>query len=392
MPIGKIPQRGRPLALAGDGEHLVSARARSLVPTQRPEPALRPSEAAFSQLRPGRPAQGRGAGELHRGVGARLRALALIVASLSPATLPACTFWGQTSSSSESESGFDSDDSATSTAVDPENVSIATFNVRLFFDTTCDSGKCNGGDFEEVATPTSFEERADELAAAILDVDADILLLQEIENQNCINALAERLPHYTSVHLGEQGYPASLDTAVFATLPAMAVFSHQSDKFPHPEGGLTSFTRDLLEVHFDLGGARIIVFAAHFRSKVFDDPGRRLAEGQRAGEWLAIRATEHPNALIVLGGDLNDTPGSPPLTALETAAEVDRIAAELDDDSTYVYSGKSQAIDHLYMATTDAGSHVADSSVIFRVTTGGGWSGWGGSDHAALRSSFAIRP
>jgi len=372
----------------------MSAGARSQSPTTPPKPALGPSDAASSPLRPGRPALGGCAREVHSGVGTRLRAMALIVASLSLTALPACTFWGQTSSSSESESGSgsDSDDSATSTAVDPENVSIATFNVRLFFDTTCDSGKCNGDDFEEVATPTSFEKRADELAAAIVDVDADILLLQEIENQNCIDALAERLPHYSSVHLGEQGYPASLDTAVFATLPAMAVFSHQDENFPHPEGGETSFTRDLLEVHFDLEGARIIVFAAHFRSKVFDDPGRRLAEAQRAGEWLAARATEHPDALIVLGGDLNDTPGSPPLTALETAAEVDRIASELDDDSTYVYSGKSQAIDHLYMATTDAGSHVSDSSVIFRVTTSDGWSGWGGSDHAALRSSFAVHP
>ncbi len=326
-------------------------------------------------------------------VAAWARSLALGLCVL---TLPACTFWGQTSASSESasasEGDSDSDDSATSTAVDPENVTIATFNVRLFFDTTCDSGKCDGDDFEEVATPTSFEQRADQLAAAIVEVDADILLLQEIENQNCIDALAERLPRYTSVHLGEQGYPASLDTAVLATLPAMAVFSHQDEKFPHPDGGQTSFTRDLLEVHFDLEGARIIVFAAHFRSKVFDDPGRRLAEGQRAGEWLDTRAAEYPEALIVLGGDLNDTPGSPPLEALEAAAEVDRIADELDDDSTYVYSGKSQAIDHLYMATTEAGDHVPGSSIIFRVTSPSGWSGWGGSDHAALRSSFAVRP
>lgn len=351
-------------------------------------------ERASSLELPGRPTPLRAAHGKRRRFSAGLRTIALVVAGLSLATLPACTFWGQASSGSESEStsGPDSDDTATSTAVDPENVSIATFNVRLFFDTKCDSGKCDGDDFEEVATPTSFEKRADELAAAILDVDADILLLQEIENQNCIDALAERLPHYSSVHLGEQGYPASLDTAVLATLPAMAVFSHQDEKFPHPDGGETSFTRDLLEVHFDLEGARIIVFAAHFRSKVFDDPGRRLAEGQRAGEWLDTRATEYPEALIVLGGDLNDTPGSPPLTALEAAASVDRIASELDDDSTYVYGGKSQAIDHLYMATTDAGSHVADSSVIFRVTTTSGWSGWGGSDHAALRSSFAVRP
>jgi len=321
-----------------------------------------------------------------RALAAGLTAFALLWAT------PACTFWGSVSDSAtagESESGSETAATATATAADPENITVATFNVRLFFDTECNSGQCEGDDFEEVASPEGFEERADQLATAILNINADILLLQEIENQPCIDALAQRLPNYTSVHLGEQGYPASLDTAVLANLPTLEVVSHQDEEFPHPEGGMTSFTRDLLEVHFDVGGALVIVFAAHFRSKVFDDPGRRLAEGQRAGEILAQRAAEHPEALIVLGGDLNDTPGSPALSALEGAAPVWRVASELDDDSTYVYGGKSQAIDHLYLVTTDAGEHLPDSSVIFRVTNSSGAGGWGGSDHAALRSGFA---
>ncbi|HGG57501.1 MAG TPA: endonuclease/exonuclease/phosphatase family protein [Nannocystis exedens] len=305
---------------------------------------------------------------------------------------PGCSFWGKPTDSSGSESDSNSGSSSTSTAGDPEHISIATFNVRLFFDTQCNSGKCNDDDFETVASASGFEARADEIASAIRTIDADIILLQEIENQPCIDALASRLPSYSSVHLGEQGYPASLDTAVLSTLPTLEVISHLDETFPHPEGGTTSFTRDLLEMHFEVGGARVIVFDAHFRSKVFDDPGRRLAEGQRAGEWLALRAQEYPDALIVLGGDLNDTPGSPPLLALESATPVSRVAAELDDDATYIYSGNAQAIDHLYLATTDAGEHLQNSTVLFRITKNSGWSGFGGSDHAALRANFAVRP
>ncbi len=314
---------------------------------------------------------------------------ALFVAAL---LAPGCSFWGNTTDPSGSDSDSDSGGSSTATAGDPEHISIATFNVRLFFDTKCDSGKCSGDDFETVASASGFEARADEIAAAIRTIDAEIILLQEIENQPCIDALASRLPSYSSVHLGEQGYPASLDTAVLSTLPTLEVVSHLDETFPHPDGGTTSFTRDLLEVHFEVGGARVIVFDAHFRSKVFDDPGRRLAEGQRAGEWLDLRAQEYPDALIVLGGDLNDTPGSPPLLALESATEISRVAAELDDDSTYVYSGTSQAIDHLYFVTTDAGEHLKNSTVLFRIIKNSGWSGFGGSDHAALRSNFAVLP
>ncbi|MCA9636139.1 MAG: endonuclease/exonuclease/phosphatase family protein, partial [Myxococcales bacterium] len=225
----------------------------------------------------------------------------------------------------------------------------------------------------------------------ITELEADVVLLQEIENQTCIDALLARLPEFSDGYIGEQGYAASLDTAVLVGLPTLALISHQDDEFPRLDGsGLTSFTRDLLEVHVDVDGARVIVFAAHFRSKVDDDPGRRLAEGQRAGEWLAMRAAEYPEATIVLGGDLNDVPASPPLQALESSGPLLRVASELADDSTYLYDGKASALDHLFQALSAAGAAVPGSAKIFRSPTAWDGGGWGGSDHAALRASFTV--
>ncbi|MEZ4385618.1 MAG: endonuclease/exonuclease/phosphatase family protein [Nannocystaceae bacterium] len=326
---------------------------------------------------------------------ARPRLLAAGLSALVALTLPACAFWGSGSategdSADASTEGSGATEAASTSAATPAAVTVATFNVHLFFDTVCDSGQCSADDFEEVATPAAFEARADELAAAISALEADVVLLQEIENQSCVDALAARLPEFTAVHLGEQGYAGSIDTAVLSTLPTLAVFTHLDEEFPHPEGGMTSFTRALLEIHHDVDGARLITFAAHFRSKVFDDPGRRLAEGQRAGEWIALRGVDYPDAMIVLGGDLNDTPGSPPLAALEDAAKVSRVAAELDDDTTYIYGNKASAIDHLYVSTAAAGAHVAGSTEIFRADTAMAWTGWGGSDHAAVRATFTF--
>ncbi|MCA9660250.1 MAG: endonuclease/exonuclease/phosphatase family protein [Myxococcales bacterium] len=321
-------------------------------------------------------------------------ATGLTSALLAALLLPGCAFWGSGSATAgetdDTTGGSAATETESTTAAASTEITVATFNVHLFFDTVCDSGQCSADDFEEVATAAGFEARADELAAAIAALEADVVLLQEIENQSCIDALAARLPEFTAIHLGEQGYPGSIDTAVLSTLPTLAVFTHLDEEFPHPEGGTTSFTRALLEIHHDVGGQRLITFAAHFRSKVFDDPGRRLAEGQRAGEWIALRGVDYPEAMIVLGGDLNDTPGSPPLAALEGAADVTRVAAELEDDTTLIYGGKAQALDHIYVSDAAAGAHVAGSTMIFRADTAMAWTGWGGSDHAAVRATFTF--
>ncbi|MEZ4452715.1 MAG: endonuclease/exonuclease/phosphatase family protein [Nannocystaceae bacterium] len=287
--------------------------------------------------------------------------------------------------------GDDSSTTDATTGAQGPTVTIATFNVRRFFDTVCQSGKCGPDDYEEAPSEAAFAARSDQIAQAIAELEADVVLLEEIEDQACVDALTARLDGIVSAHIGELGFAASLDTVVLARLPTVAVVSHASETFPRTDGGTTSFTRDLLEVHLDLDGHRVIVFAAHFRSKVDDDPGRREAEGRRAGEIMAIRAAEYPSALIVLGGDLNDTPGSPPLIALAGAAKVLRVASDLEDDATYVFSGVPQAIDHLFLAEdATGGAYVAGSAKVFRTLEQWGWDGWGGSDHAALRASFRV--
>jgi endonuclease/exonuclease/phosphatase family metal-dependent hydrolase len=272
-----------------------------------------------------------------------------------------------------------------------EEVTIATFNARLFFDTTCDSGLCEGGDFESVLSPQAFAARAGQIAEAIAALEADVVVLQEIENDACMAALAMRLPELPTFHLGETGFAASIDVAVMTSLPAIAVVSHQNDRFPLPGGGTTGFTRDLVEMHLDSGGPRVIVLGAHFRSKVNDEPNRRLAEAQRAGVIVGELAAAHPEGLIVLAGDLNDVPSSPPLAALEAQTPLLRVASELDDDATIVFDGDHQAIDHIYVSLVAAGGAFrAGSARIFR--GGGGVFGWGGSDHAALRATFDLSP
>lgn len=273
--------------------------------------------------------------------------------------------------------------------VDAGRLRVASFNVHRFFDTTCDSGRCGPDDYEELPSPEAFARRADELARAIERLDVDVVFLQEVETAASLRAISERLgARWPTAVLGEIGAPASVDVAVVARDPMRAVRTHRERVLHRPDGTATVFSRELLEVELDHGGHPVIAFAVHLRSMVSDDPGRRLAEAQAAREIITARATERPEAMLLLGGDCNDVPGSPTLTALEADGALERATAGRPDAeiATYVFHGAGLALDHIYRARDGAGT-VLGAEVTVR------WDaqparGYGGSDHASLRAVY----
>ena len=187
--------------------------------------------------------------------------------------------------------------------------------------------------------------------------------------------------------LGELHTPASVDVAIVSRTPIAQVIGHRAAQpLTRPDGTITSFSRELLEVHLHAdNGGPAVMFAAHFRSKANDDPGRRLAEAQVASRLVNAAAAAHPGALVTLGGDLNDTPGAPPLDALIVDGGLVRVADDLPaaEQATYRYLGQAQAIDHILVAPTPAVARVPRSSRVWK-----DGAGWGGSDHFALTSDF----
>lgn len=267
-------------------------------------------------------------------------------------------------------------------------VRVATLNAHLLFDTTCDSGRCGDGDFERAPTEAEFARDLDVIAAAVRALDADVVLLQEVENQRCLDALRARLGDaYPTAILGETGRPASIDVAVLARDPMVSWRGHRGVPFERPDGRRGTFARELLEVHLDHAGRRVVVFAAHFRSKVRDDPGQRHGEALAARRIVTARGDELPDALVVLGGDLNDTPGSPAIDALEAGGALARVAAALpvEAQATYVFRGRPMALDHLFVPRALMARVVAGSVRVERDAPG---EGYAGSDHASLRADF----
>ncbi len=265
-------------------------------------------------------------------------------------------------------------------------VRVVTWNVWRLFDSTCDSGRCEDWEFEAVPSASEVDHRLDELAAIIRGMGADVVLLQEIETDGLLARLGGRLsdllPHRG---FGETGGDASVDVGVLSAHPIVETVGHADEPLRRDNGDRTWFSRELLEARIDVDGHQLAAFTAHFRSKVDDDPERRRLEAEATAAALRDSAASLPEALVVLGGDLNDTPGSPPLDALERIGGLQRVAAELKNnaDATYVFQGQRLALDHIYVAPTPGARYVPGSARVIRDT--------GASDHAAVSADFAFR-
>ena len=258
---------------------------------------------------------------------------------------------------------------------------VATFNVHRLFDTVCDSANCGAGAFEETLTQAELDAKVARLADGITKLDADVVALQEIENASVFEALRTRLPGYVTAELGETGAPASMDVAILARGAVSEIRRHRDEPLARPDGTGTTFSRELLEARLTIGQRAVIAFAAHFRSKVDDDPGRRIAEANKTREIMTAAASEVPGALVVLGGDLNDEPGSEAILALEGGGALVRVAQDLSPaaQATFVRDGRGIAIDHVFVTMNGAARYVPGSAAVVPDL---------GSDHAALRADF----
>ncbi len=269
------------------------------------------------------------------------------------------------------------------------SVVIGTYNTHLFFDKNCDSGYCSSSDFESVPSDSEYNTKVTDLSKSIRKIGADIILLQEVEKESCLKDLFEKSGDYDEYYLGEKGSPASVDTGVMTKGEITYKNKHTEQiDCADCENGKTTFSRAFLETHIKLGCRKIIVFSAHFKSKADDDAPRRLAEAAAAAKILKNTAEKYPDALIVMGGDLNDQPGSDTLDFFEKESSFFRVAMELSskDQATYSYHGEAIAIDHIFWVESSLGSYKQGSAKV--VKDASSTYSLGSSDHAALKATF----
>lgn len=276
-------------------------------------------------------------------------------------------------------------------AAEPGAVRVVALNVHRLFDENCDTDRCGAGEYEITESTAQIAARTERIAATFRKLSADVVLVEEVETAPLLDAIADRMGTGWSRALGETGAAASVDVGVMARFPITEVKRHRDRLLTRPDGSITSFARELLEVHLDVNGAELVVFCAHFRSKAADDPGRRLAEAIATRVIMREVAEARPAALVLLGGDLNDVPGSPPLLALEEGADLVRVSAWMPDwlTATFTFAGQPQALDHFYIPKANVPRYVPRT---FHAVKDPGAQGLSGSDHAGIVAEFAGFP
>jgi len=177
--------------------------------------------------------------------------------------------------------------------------SVATYNVENLFDAVY-----NGTEYKEYIPGKHgwnrhiAEKKLDHTAEVICDLDADILGLQEVENEAVFTALRKRLKHVgCNYHYGavthKKGSP--IQVALLSRFPI--------DKSRELEVSYASGVRNILEVEISVNRIPLTLFVNHWKSK-----SRRGYESKRLAyaRTLAARIDTLPKgrAYIVLG-DLN---------------------------------------------------------------------------------------
>jgi endonuclease/exonuclease/phosphatase family metal-dependent hydrolase len=145
-------------------------------------------------------------------------------------------------------------------------------------------------------------------------VAADVVLLEEVGGAAALEglaaepAVAERYSYRIRFDGNDQ---RGFGLGLLSSLRPAGAMSHRDDWFDGYR-----YTRDCLEVHFDLGRGRLVLLGVHLRAQLADDPEHRLAEAQQTRRIASRLMGEDPELWLVVLGDFNDVPGSPPLEAL----------------------------------------------------------------------------
>ena len=189
-------------------------------------------------------------------------------------------------------------------------ITLMVYNVENLFDDVR-----NGSEYPEfdpsrgVWTSEMYHQRIDSIAEVVRRAVAggpDIIALQEVENQNALNALADTglkgLGYTWRIMVPKSGLATNV--GVLSRLPISRVHAYETDRWNQ------SLTRDIVEVEIEVNGHVLHLFDDHWKAKT---------EGARETEQSRLRAARNvvtrvkellgadPFADVVVAGDLNES-------------------------------------------------------------------------------------
>ena len=193
-------------------------------------------------------------------------------------------------------------------------------------------------------------------ARVIADVNADAQCIVEADSRPLLerfnNQVIPKTKRFDTNMLIDGNDDRGIDVGLLSRLPIRDMRSHIKDE----DNAGTIFSRDCLEVELELSNQRSLwMLLNHFKSKGYSGPSQGNAKRQRQATQVAKILTRFNLAtdLVVVCGDLNDTPDSAPLAPLLTVPNLfDVLALQFPnaaDRWTYHYK-KNEQIDYLLVS------------------------------------------
>jgi endonuclease/exonuclease/phosphatase family metal-dependent hydrolase len=207
-------------------------------------------------------------------------------------------------------------------------VRIATFNCenlffRYNFKKNTDASKEDGFLINELAFDFLDPDEKSITGAAIDEVKADIIALQEIESITVLDhfdtKFIKKLDYEYKVLIDGHD-PRQIDVAVMSKYPIVSVRTHRNElsKLPHE---VWLFSRDCLEVEIDVDGKSLFLYINHFKSMLdtkakTPEEGRANTKARREEQVKRVKEIidekwkdKNYNGNFVVLGDFNDYPG-----------------------------------------------------------------------------------
>lgn len=256
------------------------------------------------------------------------------------------------------------------------DVTVASFNVLNYF-TTIDNGNpicgpdsdqdCRGADTEE-----EFTRQRDKIIAAIVEMDADVIGLMEIENHPTDAAVIDLVEGLNNA-AGSGTYDFVATGPIGTDAIRVALIYKPASVAPDGGYAILDSTIDsrfndeknrpvLAQTFADSDGALFTVAVNHLKSKGspcddVGDPDQGDGQGNcnltrknaalAMADWLASDPTGSGDVDALIIGDLNSYAMEDPIDALEAAGYMDLVAEYGGEYAySYVFQGQAGYLDH----------------------------------------------
>ncbi|MFP5488238.1 MAG: ExeM/NucH family extracellular endonuclease, partial [Acidimicrobiia bacterium] len=256
------------------------------------------------------------------------------------------------------------------------DVQVASFNVLNYFTTIGRPGAVTdtGDDPRGADSAEELERQRAKIVAAILDLDADIVGLMEIETDTDDAALQDLVASLNAA-AGEERYAAiqepDIGGGLFGTDAIKVAMIYQPDAVTPLGPAVTTDSDAFGNARLPLvqrfrpadGGQPFTVVVNHFKSKSCGTgasaaTGANADQGDGQGCFIADRVEQAQALLdlvdtlddedVLIIGDLNAYGEEDPIDVLEAAGYVDLIDERLaePDQYSYVFEGQAGYLDH----------------------------------------------